>query len=275
MNIDSVDSFNSEIERIKSELTAASNTQRERIFKQIIGAVLGTIPWIGGFISLGLAIKDGEEQAKTNKLYEQWFSEHTKKMSELSETILAILQRLSEFPDEINERLESEEYLGIVRKAFRIWDSSDTFEKKEIIRKLITNAGAQSLVYDDLIRLFLDWINTYHEIHFAIIKAVYENTSITRHGIWQSLNGKYVSENSMEADVFKLIIRDLNLGGVIRQHREVDYYGNFYKKIPAKKGSGTNTMKSAFDDQEQYELTELGKQFVHYTLNELVSRIDV
>ena len=32
-------------------------------------------------------------------------------------------------------------------------------------------------------------------------------------------------------------------------------------------------MKSAFDDQEQYELTELGKQFVHYTMNELVTQL--
>jgi hypothetical protein len=32
-------------------------------------------------------------------------------------------------------------------------------------------------------------------------------------------------------------------------------------------------MKSAFDDSEQYELTELGRQFVHYTMNEVVPRI--
>ena len=32
-------------------------------------------------------------------------------------------------------------------------------------------------------------------------------------------------------------------------------------------------MTSAFDDEKQYELTELGKQFVHYTMNEIVPRI--
>jgi hypothetical protein len=32
-------------------------------------------------------------------------------------------------------------------------------------------------------------------------------------------------------------------------------------------------MTSAFDDDKQYELTELGKQFVHYTMNEIVPRI--
>ena len=32
-------------------------------------------------------------------------------------------------------------------------------------------------------------------------------------------------------------------------------------------------MASAFDDEKSYELTELGKQFVHYTMNEIVPRI--
>jgi len=33
-------------------------------------------------------------------------------------------------------------------------------------------------------------------------------------------------------------------------------------------------MKSAFEDTEQYVLTELGSQFVHYTMTELVKRLD-
>jgi hypothetical protein len=32
-------------------------------------------------------------------------------------------------------------------------------------------------------------------------------------------------------------------------------------------------MESAFEDTKPYVLTELGKQFVHYTMNELVTRI--
>jgi len=46
----------------------------------------------------------------------------------------------------------------------------------------------------------------------------------------------------------------------VRQHRETDYYGNFLAKLPAKKrpkGSGPKPMKSAFDDEEKYELTEI------------------
>lgn len=263
-----------EIERIKSELASTFQSKRQRIFMMIMGAALGAIPWVGGFMSGIANFKSSEGQVKNNELYEQWFKEHENKIKDLYTALQGILTRLNEFPDEINARLESEEYLNVVKKAFRIWDNSDTAEKKEILRKLITNAGAYEMVDDDLVRLFLDWINQYHEVHFAVIKAVQQNEGITRRQIWQQINGKDVRENSMEADVFKLLIRDLTIGGVIRQYRAIDYSGNFIKKSPVKKsGYASNTLKSAFDDNENYELTELGKKFVHYTMSELVSRL--
>lgn len=40
------------------------------------------------------------------------------------------------------------------------------------------------------------------------------------------------------------------------------------------KGISSNTFKSAFDDGEKYELTELGQNFVHYTMNELTNKIE-
>lgn len=76
----------------------------------------------------------------------------------------------------------------------------------------------------------------------------------------------------MEADLFKMLIRDLSTGGVIRQYRPTDYYGNFVKQKRTKAPS-SGTLKSAFDDQEQYVLTSLGQNFVHYTMNELNTKI--
>src|SRR5207302_1338746 len=87
------------------------------------------------------------------------------------------------------------------------------------------------------------------------------------------LGKKRVAEDSADADVFKLLIRDLSTGGVIRQHRETDYQGNFVKKAPAKKAYASGTLKSAFDDDEQYELTRVGQQFVHYAMTDLPPKI--
>lgn len=261
-------------EKIKEQLTSSFESKRKRIFSKIFSAALGSIPWVGGFLSAMTDFKSDEGQVKNNQLYEQWLGEHTEKMKLLAETLVQIVKRLDEFSEDINERLESEEYLQIVRKSFRIWDNADTFEKRDLIRKLLTNAGAHKLVSDDLIRLFLDWLNLYHEIHFAVIKAIRQNPGATRFEIWQELNGTEVKENSMEADLFKLIIRDLSMGGVIRQNRQTDYQGNFIKKSRTKYSSSSNTFKSAFDDQESYELTELGSQFVHYTMNEVVTKLE-
>ena len=260
-------------DKIKEELNNSLKSKRQRIFSKLMSAALGSIPWVGGFLSAMADFKSDEGQVKNNKLYEQWLEEHALKMKDLKDALIEVIKRLDEFPEEINERLESEEFLQIVKKSFKNWDNADTFEKKDLIRKLLTNAGAHKLVPDDLIRLFLDWINLYHEAHFAVIKSIYQNPGVTRYEIWQLLNGTQVRENSLEADLFKLLIRDLSMGSVIRQHRTTDYYGNFIKKSVRKSTSPSRTLKSAFDDQESYELTELGHHFVHYTMNEVVPRI--
>ncbi len=263
----------SDIERIQNELLAAYESTRKRIFQKIFGAALGSIPWVGGFLSAMADFKADEGQIKKNTLYEEWLIEHAEKMKELATTLLDIINRLDQFSEEINERLESEEYLQLIRKAFRTWDNADTFEKKDLIRKLLSNAGAHNYITDDIIRLFLEWLNLYHEIHFAVIKSIFKTPGISRYGIWKDLNGKSVREDSMEADLFKMLVRDLTMGGVIRQHRETDYYGNFVKRTRPKTTSNSSTLKSAFDDEEGYVLTELGKQFVHYTMNEVVVKI--
>ena len=53
-----------------------------------------------------------------------------------SSYLLRVMKRLDEFNEEVNGRLESEEYMQIVRKPFRSWDKSDTQEKKELISKI-------------------------------------------------------------------------------------------------------------------------------------------
>lgn len=259
--------------QIRDELSKRFNSKKQRLFSKVISAALGSVPWVGGFISTYTAYKDEKDNIKNNELYQQWIQEHSRKMELLGQTLLSVLQRLDEFPENINERLESENYLDLVRKSFRSWDSADTDEKRQLIRKLLTNAGADTLVPDDLVRLFLDWINQYHEIHFKVIKVIYRKKGVTRYGIWKDIHGEIPREDSAEADLFRLMIHDLSTGRVIRQHRPVDYSGRFLKKSPSKTNSSSNVMKSAFDNEEPYELTELGKYFVHYTMDDVVPRI--
>lgn len=106
--------------------------------------------------------------------------------------------------------------------------------------------------------MFIKWIGTYSELHFAVIKFIYRNPGSTRKIIWLDVHGSLVREDSAEADLYKLLIRDLSTGEVVRQHREKDYYGRYVKETPKPRGQASQTLTSAFDDEKKYELTELG-----------------
>jgi hypothetical protein len=173
----------------------------------------------------------------------------------------------------IQSRIESEEYLALVRKAFRAWDQADTEQKREYIKRLIANAGASTLCPDDLIRLFLDWLERYHEAHFKVMREIFKNPGITRHEIWANIHGEFPRDDSSEADLFRLLVGDLSTGRIIRQHRDTNYAGQFVAKTRSKSQS-SGVMKSAFDNEEPYELTELGKEFVHYVFSDIIRRIE-
>lgn len=234
-------------------------------------AALGSLPWVGGFLSASASLHAEFEQGKHNEVFERWLEEHGERIRRLARSLADVVGRLDQFGSEIEARLESDEYLYIVRKAFRAWDDADTDKKRDLVTKLVTNSAATSLCSDDVVRLFIDWIRTYHEIHFAVIGTIYRAPGSTRAEIWNAVGGRPVREDSAEADLFRLLIRDLSVGGVIRQHRETTAGGEFLKRRRPARKSGV--LASAFDDEEPYELTELGRQFVHYAMTDQVPRI--
>ena len=270
-----VSTDNEIIERVRSSLDACLKGDKRQKYSRFVLAALGSIPWVGGLLAATAALDSEKEQDEINSLHTLWIEEHQSKVQELGQALIEILTRLENIGDEIQSRIESDAYLGLVREGFRDWDQAETIEKKDLIRKLLTNAGATTLCPDDLIRLFLGWIRTYHEAHFMVIREIYKTPGIGRGEIWDRIHGSRPREDSAEADLFRLLISDLSIGRVIRQHREVDYHGNFKKKkTGGSRKNSSGTMKSAFDNNDPYELTELGSQFVHYTMEEVVTRIE-
>lgn len=237
-------------------------------------AVLGVLPWVGVLISAVLARWAEQEQQGLNEMHRRWLEEHEVRLEELRRTVRQIEDRVMAFGPEAQERLNSEPYLVLTRKAFRVWDRAESADKRELIRKVLTNAAGSRTASDDFVGRFVEWIDSYNELHFQVVRCIYKNPGATRQDIWDEINGSDVTEDSPEADLFKLLIRDLSTGSVIRQHREKDAYGNFLKKRSRKPvRGGSRVMKSAFDDEEEYVLTELGQSFVAYALNEVVPRL--
>jgi hypothetical protein len=230
---------------------------------------------VGSVLSAAASTWSEQEQEKFNQFLKQWIKMLEDEVREKAQTVLEIMSRLDMHDEEIAKRISSDEYQSILRKGFREWSAAESESKRVLFRNILANAAASKVVSDDVVRLFLDWLKNYSEIHFAVVSKIYNNQGITRRRIWAALDRAPVREDSADADLFRLLIRDLSTGGLIRQHRETDYAGNFIKK-PTRRVPGqtsSSTTKSTFDDQDAYELTELGDQFVHYAMTDLPPKI--
>ncbi len=258
-------------DQIVGELTAAVDSPRKRALKKFGLAAISVIPWVGPLIVAGLELAGNS--GKVDDLQSQWLESHRVKLQRLHETLRQIAERLQNFEEDVDARLEDPKFLTLVEKAFQGWDRAATDEKRDYIRRLVANAAASSLCDDDLVRLFLDWIDRYDETHFKVIKAIYNQNGISRRSIWLKMHPSIPRDNSSEADLFKLLIHDLTLGHVIRQKRQTTVTGQFVTKPRGGRKSASGTMQSPFDPEKPYELTQLGMQFVHYVMEEVAPQL--
>jgi hypothetical protein len=246
------------------------------VTRMILNAASGAVPLAGGLLAAAASAWSEREQAKINNFLHHMMEMLAAEMREKEKTILEITARIDMQDEKISERIKSPAYRALLRKAFRDWAGTESEEKRIFIRNILTNAAGSTIASDDVVKLFLEWIKDYSELHFAVIGAIYNSAGITRGGVWRKLGREPVREDSSDADLFRLIFRDLSTGGIARQHRETDYNGQFLAKrnaTPAPKGS-VKVMKSAFDEEEQYELTALGDQFIHYAMTNLPLKLE-
>lgn len=263
-------------DEVRKELDSAlSGGNGPKLARFALAVLSGAIPWVGGVVGgMGGAWSERDNE-RFQRTLRTWLKLQEDEITEIGQTLVEVMHRLDQQDERVQKRIESPEYLKILKKCFRDWSAAESEEKRILIRNLLVNAASPGITPDDVIRLFIEWIDRYSELHFKVVRAVYNNDGITRAEIWDQIHGSNVAENSAEADLFKIIIHDLSVGHIIRQHREVDYRGNFVPthRRRAPKGSGPRSYTSAFDSEKQYELTELGQQFVHYTMEEAVIKI--
>ncbi len=261
-------------EKLEEQMThALTRGHGPKIARFVLSLLSGT-PFVGGAFSGAAGAWSEAEQDFFNKIAASWMRMQQDEIREIAATVAEVLSRLDLNDEEVRKRLESPEYLQLLKKCFRDWSAAESEQKRILVRNLLTNAAVNKICTDDVVRMFVQWIADYSEMHFKVIRFVYKNPGCTRNEIWMAVHGLVVKEDSAEADMFKLLIRDLSTGSVIRQHREKDYFGNWIKKTrQPRRGQPSQTLKSAFDGEEEYELTELGKQFVRYSMDEVMPRI--
>ena len=249
-----------------------------KVVRGALQVASGAVPFVGGILSALAGAWSEREQAKVNRFFEQWVRMLQDEIHEKEATVIEIMSRVNLQDEKIAARVESKEFQSLVKKTFRDWAGVESEDKRVFIRNILANAASSTVSSDDVVRMFISWIAEYSELHFQVIAAVYNSGGISRGAIWRKIGKGRVREDSADADLYKLLFRDLSTGGVIRQHRETDYHGNFIAKPVAKRAaggmSGSKTLVSAFDEDDQYVLTELGQQFVHYAMTDLPTRIE-
>jgi hypothetical protein len=259
--------------------TLPSDGRKASVLRGALQVIGGVIPIAGGLVSAAAGAWSESEQNRINRFFEQWIEMLEDELREKEKTVIDIMSRLDLHDEKIAQRIESKEFQSIMRKTFRDWAAVESEEKRILIRNVLSNAATCSLTSDDVVRLFIEWVSKYSELHHKVIGLIYKNPGITRGELWSALGKEPVREDSADADLFKLLVRDLSTGGVSRQIRERDQYGNFLTKrntTSANRGKfgGQRTIKSAFDDSEGYELTSLGEQFVHYAMTDLPIKLE-
>lgn len=259
----------------KSEfLDSLDNGVRSSVAKVVLSA-LGGVPVVGSLIGAAGTAWSEYDQWKFQKLLLNWLKLQEEEINEVGQTLAEVMLLVDQTDEMVNQRMQSPDYLSIVKRCLRDWNATESEEKRVYIRNLLVNAAAaEQLCSDDVIKMFIKWIDTYNETHFKIIKEIYRDPGVTRYEIWMRMYGSKVREDSAEADLFKLLIYELSLGMIIRQHREKDALGNYLKQQIKQASPGDRIMKSAFDDKKEYYLTDLGCWFVHYAMNEEAKKID-
>ena len=89
-------------------------------------------------------------------------------LREKGKTIAEVVARIDMHEEKVKQRVESPEYQALLKKAFRNWSSVDTEYKRQRLRNILANAASAQTASDDVVRLFIDWINLYSDFHFEV-----------------------------------------------------------------------------------------------------------
>ncbi len=261
---------------IPDEIEKKSMGRGGQFTRAALDGLANHIPFLGGLLSAASTMWSEENQRELHQFLVTWMRMMEAEVREKQNVLGEIVARLDMHDEEIGKRIQSDEYQHLLRKAFRNWSGTESESKQTMLRNILSNAAASRLSSDRVVELFIDWLHTYSEFHFAVIADLYGNPAATRGDMWNRIGTGDVREDSADADLFKLLFRDLSTGGIIRQHRDTDYQGNFVKRPPTRAPSRgqSRAHKSAFDESESYELTALGLEFVHYAVNELTTKLE-
>ena len=82
------------------------------------------------------------------------------------------MMRLDHNDEKIQKRIESPEYLKILKECFRDWSAAESEDKRILIRNLLVNAASPGITSDDVLRLFIEWIDRFEKGARGFLRSV-------------------------------------------------------------------------------------------------------
>lgn len=171
----------------KDDPKLPDDAKSAKIARGALQVVGGAVPFAGGILSAIAGAWSESEQERVNRFIEHWVRMLQDEIKEKEQTILEIMARLDLQDEEIAKRVESKEFQSLLKKTFRDWAGAESEEKRVYIRNILSNAAAARFTSDDVVRLFIDWVDQYSEMHFQVIGAIYNSSGITRGSIWTKI----------------------------------------------------------------------------------------
>ena len=145
-------------DQLKKDLEEAlSGSTASTLGKLAIAAFSGAIPVVGGAIGYTGSHWSEKEQEAINRLFQAWLKLQERELKEIGLTLAEVMLRIDSASKDVRSRIESPEYLSLVRKCFRDWSAAESEAKRQLIRNLLVNAANSRITHDDVVKLFIKW----------------------------------------------------------------------------------------------------------------------
>jgi hypothetical protein len=242
--------------------------------RAIAVAIASAIPGVASIAAAQQSLRDDRLAAEVREILEDWLESLEHRVVLLRRDTNWLIGRIEELGDEAIVSAQRPEFLTLVRKAFMAWDRADSDSKRHYLVQLLVNHAGAPLTDDDVVRLFVDWIDRFDESHFRILRSVYRHRPANKLIAGRELFGAQLPvDASAKAGLFRELWRELNMGSLVRDARAIEG-GRFRRKETSRtpRGARSPYLDPTFDEDE-VELTELGSEFVQYVLGDQIRRL--
>ena len=131
--------------KLKEELDSAlAGGAGPKIARFALACLSGAIPIAGGVIGAAGGAWSEAEQDQFNKIFAAWLKLQEDEIKEIGQTLFEVFARIDQSDQKVRTRLESKEYLALLKKCFRDWSAAESEEMRARPFRCVARLGTQA-----------------------------------------------------------------------------------------------------------------------------------